>query len=263
MSVERNDDGRVIFLRRLELVERRYRRLRAMGGVCVLLLACGLLMGQATPRRTIEAEEVVIRDINGNVRIRIGHQLRPDGTLDDQGITLFNSKGQLCASLSSPSVLPQPFEDIRVPVILIPDIVNPASSTDGMSISSAGVTATLDSGRAHAGLSVSTSTTGSSSNLALYSNGPMGDGGVSLASWKDGAATMALSGAERSRILFTFADSTYPRVSLLDAQGNPRAVLGTSCLETIRTGGSETTSPSSLVLFDKDGRVLFRAPQGQ
>ncbi len=40
----------------------------------------------------------------------------------------------------------------------------------------------------------------------------------------------------------------------------PRALLGTAELETLRTGATEKTSPSSLTLFDKSGRVLWSAP---
>jgi hypothetical protein len=52
-----------------------------------------------------------------------------------------------------------------------------------------------------------------------------------------------------------------PRLSLHDANGALRAALGTSALGPDAAGEIESTAPSSLVLFDKEGKVLWRAPQ--
>ncbi len=49
-------------------------------------------------------------------------------------------------------------------------------------------------------------------------------------------------------------------LALRDKDGKGRAVLGTTELETIRTGESGKTAESSLVLFDKDGKGLWQAP---
>jgi hypothetical protein len=50
-----------------------------------------------------------------------------------------------------------------------------------------------------------------------------------------------------------------PSLSLSD-ENRPRAVLGNTELETPRTGTVEKRAASSLVLFDKDGKVLWSAP---
>jgi hypothetical protein len=34
---------------------------------------------------------------------------------------------------------------------------------------------------------------------------------------------------------------------------------GSTSLETVRTGATETTAPGSLTLFDKNGRVMWQA----
>ncbi len=52
-----------------------------------------------------------------------------------------------------------------------------------------------------------------------------------------------------------------PFLKLCDADGTGRASLGATQLVTPRTGASRTTAPSSLVLFDKEGTVIWRAPQ--
>jgi hypothetical protein len=51
-----------------------------------------------------------------------------------------------------------------------------------------------------------------------------------------------------------------PGVDLYDEKGNTRAVLGRAPLETVRTGATEVTAPSSLTLFNKEGNVIWRAP---
>lgn len=51
-----------------------------------------------------------------------------------------------------------------------------------------------------------------------------------------------------------------PSFALFDKEGNPRAVLGTTQLKDKETGDIKTRVPSSLVLFDKRGDVLWSAP---
>jgi hypothetical protein len=51
-----------------------------------------------------------------------------------------------------------------------------------------------------------------------------------------------------------------PSLELTDNNGNLRAVLGSTDLEKIRTGSTEKTAASSLVLFDKEGHVMWKAP---
>jgi len=49
-------------------------------------------------------------------------------------------------------------------------------------------------------------------------------------------------------------------LNLYDKDGNKRAVLGSTSLETTRTGTVTKTAESSLVLFDKKGKVIWKAP---
>ncbi len=50
-------------------------------------------------------------------------------------------------------------------------------------------------------------------------------------------------------------------LTLFDHDEKPRAALGSVDLMTARTGATEQTAESSLVLFDKKGTVIFRAPR--
>lgn len=49
-------------------------------------------------------------------------------------------------------------------------------------------------------------------------------------------------------------------LELSDERARTRAVLGTTDLVTTRTGAETKTAVSSLVLFDKDGKVLWKTP---
>lgn len=51
-----------------------------------------------------------------------------------------------------------------------------------------------------------------------------------------------------------------PLLSLADENGRERATLGCTSLVGTETGGTEQLAPSSLVLFDKKGKVIYRAP---
>ena len=76
---------------------------------------------------------------------------------------------------------------------------------------------------------------------------------VSLGSTKVGeppTPSLRLSGPQ---------SSDRPNVELIDAGGFV-SILGKARLNTIRTGEASTTSAASLVMFGKDGKVIWRAP---
>lgn len=51
-----------------------------------------------------------------------------------------------------------------------------------------------------------------------------------------------------------------PALDLFDVNGNHRAALGVTSFEGAKAGEKGTTAESSLLLFDKDGKVLWQAP---
>jgi len=72
---------------------------------------------------------------------------------------------------------------------------------------------------------------------------------------------LALRDAQgKERIALDVLRDRNPRLALLHAQGKDRAILGAAELEGIRTGVAERRPESSLVLFDANGTVLWRAP---
>jgi len=51
-----------------------------------------------------------------------------------------------------------------------------------------------------------------------------------------------------------------PSIELYDQDGKQRAVLGSTDLEVTKTGTQIKKSPASLVLFGKEGKVIWEAP---
>jgi hypothetical protein len=77
---------------------------------------------------------------------------------------------------------------------------------------------------------------------------------------KDSPAVVLYGEKKNERIGLTVTKDGSPTVFLNDEKGHPRAVLGSMELERARTGDRENTAPSSLVLFDNKGNVIWRAP---
>jgi hypothetical protein len=69
-----------------------------------------------------------------------------------------------------------------------------------------------------------------------------------------------LSDAQAEQRLEASISTDAPSVALFDTAGTQRAALGSVGLETTKTGATEQTAESSLVLFDKQGHVIFMAP---
>ena len=77
----------------------------------------------------------------------------------------------------------------------------------------------------------------------------------------NGEAFLSLKGerGEKQVFLTTGVDGS-PSIKLADVKGNGRAVLGSTSLDRPRTGVVEIRPPSSLVLFNEKGNVLWKAP---
>ena len=87
-----------------------------------------------------------------------------------------------------------------------------------------------------------------------------GNGEASLG-FQDGRPLLALGDADlKERVRLELLENGAPRLVLADTSGTARASLGVTELLTPKTGATERTAPSSLVLFDKEGKVMVRLP---
>jgi len=94
------EDHRVqSLLKRVEKLEARNRRANQGFAVLALALGCLLLMGQARPPRTLEAQEFVLKDPSGNRRATLRNG--PDGAL----LTLWDANGKLRIGISAAFIL--------------------------------------------------------------------------------------------------------------------------------------------------------------
>jgi hypothetical protein len=66
--------------------------------------------------------------------------------------------------------------------------------------------------------------------------------------------------SDQSHQIKVSASKNGPSIILGDQDGVDRAALGHTVLRIRPTGSLEHRAPSSLVLFDKDGKVIWTAP---
>jgi hypothetical protein len=77
----------------------------------------------------------------------------------------------------------------------------------------------------------------------------------------DGTPDLALyDAAGETRAIVSLTKDNAPYLGLWDKNGTPRAVLGATSLQTIKTEGVRMRPESSLMLFDKDGKVMWKVP---
>ena len=77
-------------MNRLERLEKQNRRFRQIGAVALVLIGSVLLMGQASPKRTVEANEFLLKDSGGRVRAK----LSTEGNLPGPSLVLIDAEGK-------------------------------------------------------------------------------------------------------------------------------------------------------------------------
>ena len=229
---------------RLEKVEAQNRRLKWAGVLVVVVVCAVVLMGQASPKkRVVEAERFILRDAGGNMRAWLGVDAK-----NWVGLSLFDKD-----------------EKPRVGLTVYADGSADLKLRDAEGTLRAGLEASADGKtnlvlydveeRGRVGLFVLGDGLG---GLSLYD--AEGKNRVALGVESDGGPYLSFFDAGGKRRIGLNTTSDLPRVALNDADGVLRAVLGSTSLETIQTGAVTKRAPSSLVLFDKEGKVIFQAP---
>ncbi len=96
------------------------------------------------------------------------------------------------------------------------------------------------------------------SSQACFSYGDKIVLGLGLFGKKRGMFIADTNGAVR--LASVLRNEEFPSVDIVDTNEVIRATMGCTSLETISTGNVTSRSASSLVLFDKEGKVLWSAP---
>lgn len=210
---------------RLLKLERQNRRLKQFG-VAVLIASTSLIaMGQAPSKKIIEANEFILRDDSGNVRARLSMTV-PAGTAPGfpavAELVMFDEKGKKRVAVSGGTSM----ETFRL-VQHDPRIAIPGFSVFDEQERARGYFMESDGG---------------SIGPALQLLDDQGNTPITLELGEVKADSVATS-----------------RVLVHDTDGFA-ATLGVTDLVTPRTGEKHKTSAASLILFDKDKNVLWRAP---
>ena len=79
---------------RVEKLEKANRRLEFAGVLALTLVGCLLLLGAASPKRTVSAEEFILRDEDGDLRVSL-HM-----TASGPALSLFDANGKVRAVLA-------------------------------------------------------------------------------------------------------------------------------------------------------------------
>jgi hypothetical protein len=197
---------------RLVKLEKQNRRFKQFGLVGLIGVTLLFTLGQAPSKKTIEANEFVLRDANGSVRARLSMNVPADasaGYPSAAQLVFFDEKGKKRASLDG-------------------------GNTYGFS----GLTLNDQEERVR-GYFIEASASGA--NLALQD--------------ERGHLQTILGGGEVTAL----GSVTASGVHVEDVDGFA-ATLGVTDLVTPRTGEKHKTSAASLILFDNNKNVIWKAP---
>jgi hypothetical protein len=217
--------------RRLLGIEKQNRRLKQFGAAVLLAIGSLVLMGQARSKKIVEANEFVLLGDDGEVRAKLWTN-GDDGRFDflDKGgrIRLELEAGNFQSNLRLMD------NSGQLPSIRL------SSSSDG--------TAELKF------------SDGKGRDRLIMSLFPL-VGTSLLLSDEEGRTNAVLHAPSRGSAFLRLEKAFFSQdaVYLSDAQGFA-AQLGVSELAVPRTGETQKTSAASLVLFDKDKNVIWKAP---
>ena len=251
---------------RVETLERQNRRIRLVGVLALAACVAAAIVGQVQPKpsppRVIEAEQFILRDKDGKARGRLSFN-------EFFGANLYLTSGantvMLWASESSSYLhlesgftasLSASEESVEFKMNDNPDTTAQRRRLTELKA----VPKWEDLIKTPRPPRVQLWADGSeASGLTLADK--RGTSKVSLGTEADGMASVGISDMDgQIRGLLGVGADGRPSVELWDKDGERRAALGTTGLKVEKTGEERTLAESSLVLFDKDGRVIFKAP---
>jgi hypothetical protein len=211
---------------RLERLENENLRMKRTGVSCLVIFAAILAMGQAQERKVVEATQFNIRDSSGKVRGALGT-----------------------------------FEGITQLTLYGPEGAQSANAMSNMVIVGNGpqgpyVTFTDAKGKERVELSLSEKP-GSEQGLWLF-NGDAQEVASLAAAGDSGRLTLGRVGGGENFMATVVPD--YGPSLVLSDKGGFKTTVGTTDLQTPRTGQTHRSSAASVMLFGKDNKVLWSVP---
>ena len=224
--------------RRLERVERENRRMKQAGVVALAVIAAVGLMGQASESEVagvVKAEKFVVQPFD----------LNATAILDISGLTLYNpTNGKEIAQFSGSGGNPM--------ISLTGKKADATLAILGDNI----IQLDLKYGRPqHHAITLWVDDVS-----AYFSISDEKSGRATLSLYESGGPTLRLSDKKGKERVYLSLDEDKPTLRLYDKKGKLRATLGRAGIETTRTGTIVERPESSLVLFDKAGKVIWSAP---
>jgi len=229
----------IAVLARLDKLERQNRRLKRAGAVALIAVAAIVLMGQAAPKsRIVEAEKFVLRDAKQRVRARLETDENSSPALH-----LYDKESNRRVSLY--------LTEDGEPVMSLRNARGKPQAELGLNADVARFS--LRSPKVNGGVTVEVGTEGS--GLLMY--GPDGlrvgltDGHVKpfeLDFEPDGKPIAVRDWGLEGPALMLFDPQRYS------------TKIGVTSLLMPDSGETRTTSAASMIMFDKDNKLLWRAP---
>ena len=214
---------------RVETLERQNRLLKRAGLAALVTAASLIAMGQARPSRTVEAQHYVLTDANGGKRAELVLDSASPRSSASPTLRFFDEKGTETLSLSSTRLELSAQSGLGANVLL----------TDKRGVA-----------RADLGLA--------DDQPFILLNDAKGSSRIRVQLTGDQPSVVLQDAKEVPRLGLSVINDQ-PRVGLDDTEGFS-AALGSTDLVTTSTGQQHQTPAASLVLFGKDGSVLWSAP---
>ena len=237
-------------VQRLDSLERQNRWLKRIDAILLFGIAAAFLMGQSQcnlsktgvsqASKLIEAQKFIVRDANGKERARF----------TETGLTFSDSNGTERVHLLVGDLITQLEFFVEGRRMLL-GICNDKSNVDCPSSAQLLLAGGEGNVRLDAGNQPFQNIGGWQPFLSISSNK---GGSVQLE-----GNTVELTRARVPRIRLS-VDDDGPSIDLLDKNWHTRATLGSTSLTATRTGAVKKTAESSLVLFDKDDKVIWSTP---
>ncbi|MBZ5640323.1 MAG: hypothetical protein LAO51_16400 [Acidobacteriia bacterium] len=255
---------------RVERLERENRRLKRVALSAAVLAVAGLLLAPSAPKKeavkVLKAREIQVVDDVGATRITMKVEANGDPALSIKGptdgaIQLALVQGRPVLSLSDESRVRANLEIGKDGTIL--DLGDAEGRRVARLVAGGAAGLVVDDSKS-AGTEASLLLSDKGPALSLSSPGDRGDASVTLLASPDSGPLVAASkGLAAARLDVSRGGD--PSMTISDAEGRDRAVLGVTKLEveTKRKGKAvekQRTDPASLVLFDARETVVWKAP---